>query len=244
MSLDLLTPDWPVPATVRALSTTRTGGFSAAPWQSLNLGDHVGDAATDVAANREHLRQAAGLPCPPAWLRQVHGTDVVRLGRDTPPGAEADACWTSEPGVVCAILTADCLPVLFADRGGRCVGAAHAGWRGLLSGVLEQCVAAMPVEPAQLLAWLGPAIGPAAFEVGDEVRTAFVTAHPEDEPYFHPDGLRWRADLFELARARLRRTGLPTVLGGGRCTHSDPARFFSHRRDGLCGRQASLIWLA
>lgn len=244
MSEFLVEIDWPErPTAVRATSTTRLGGVSLAAYASLNLGDHVGDAPERVAENRRRLVDLAGLPASPAWLRQVHGTRVLRLEAGSVAGQEADACWTDQPGVVCAVLTADCLPVLLADDAGRCVAAAHAGWRGLIGGVLEATVAALPVAPATLSAWLGPAIGPAAFQVGDEVRAAFVAAHPADAAHFQADGERWRADLFALARARLQRLGIHRVRGGDVCTWSDPRRFHSHRRDGVGGRMASLIWL-
>lgn len=241
MSLPRLLPDWPAPARVRAAITTREGGVSLGPYRSLNLGSHVGDEPAAVAENRRRVVEALGLAQPPGWLDQVHGNEVVLA---TPqPGAVADACWTGQAGLPCAVLTADCLPVLFADREGSCVAAAHAGWRGLAAGVLEATVARLPVPPARLLAWLGPAIGPGAFQVGEEVRAAFVMAAPEDAAAFRPDGPRWRADLFALARARLARCGVAAVFGGGVCTVDAPTRFFSHRRDGRSGRFASLIWL-
>lgn len=244
MSADLvlIRPDWPAPPGVRALVSTRDGGVSLGPYQSLNLGSHVGDEPAAVAENRRRLRQSAGLPREPAWLNQVHGLEVLRFGADSTPGQSADACWTDAAGVPCAVLSADCLPVLFCSQDGRHVAAAHAGWRGLVQGVLEATVAALPVPPAKLLAWLGPAIGPAAFQVGEEVRAAFVAQAAEDAAHFSIDGARWRADLFALARARLQRAGLNAVYGGGICTYSEPARFFSHRRDGLSGRLASVVW--
>lgn len=242
MSLELIRPDWPAPPGVRALSSTRAGGVSLAPYDSLNLGGHVGDHPEAVAENRRRLVAQAALPREPAWLDQVHGVRVLRLDADTPQGQVGDACWTAAAQVPCAVLTADCLPVLFCSRDGRHVAAAHAGWRGLAQGVLEATLAALPVSPGELLAWMGPAIGPAAFQVGDEVRTAFVAALPEDARHFTADGERWRADLFGLARARLRRGGLGAVYGGGLCTHAQALRCFSHRRDGRSGRMASLIW--
>ena len=241
-ALPLLIPDWPAPANVRALVSTRVGGVSEGPYSSLNLGDHVGDAAAAVAENRRRFSAAAGLLQAPTWLNQIHGCDVVMAGGSE--RASADACWTAQSGVPCAILTADCLPVLFAARDGSCVAAAHAGWRGLAAGVLEATVASLPVPPDQLMAWLGPAIGPAAFQVGDEVRAAFVATEAEDATAFIADGERWRADLFALARARLRRCGVTAIYGGGVCTVENAERFFSHRRDGVSGRFASLICLA
>lgn len=235
--MNLLRPDWPAPATVRALVSTRAGGVSIEPYASLNLGVHVGDDAVAVAENRRRFNEAAGLDCPPQWLNQVHGCAVVSAGAP----AMADACWTATPGLPCAVLTADCLPVLFTDRDGTCVAAAHAGWRGLAAGVLEATLAALPAKPKQIMAWLGPAIGPQAFQVGDEVRAQFVAQAAQDAAAFVADGKRWRADLFALARARLARSGVTAVYGGGLCTVSDAARFFSHRRDGVSGRFASLI---
>ncbi len=238
--MKLLLPDWPAPAHVQALVSTREGGVSRGSYASLNLGSHVGDDAAAVAENRRRFSAAAGLACAPAWLDQVHGCDVVMAG----VVAVADACWTMTPELPCAVLTADCLPVLFTDRDGSCVAAAHAGWRGLAAGVLEATIHALPAKPAQLMAWLGPAIGPLAFQVGDEVRAVFVAQAPEDADAFVPDGDRWRADLFALARARLRRCGVLAIYGGGLCTLTDSAAFFSHRRDGVSGRFASLIQLA
>lgn len=243
VELGFLRPDWPAPASVQAAVSLRGGGVSPAPFAALNLGDHVGDAPGAVAENRRRLRAALGLPGEPVWLRQVHGTTVARLpaAAATP---EADACWTSEPGTVCAVLTADCLPVLFCDDQGRHVAAAHAGWRGLAAGVLEQTLRALPVPAERLMAWLGPAIGPRHFEVGAEVRETFLRHDPQAAACFetHGEG-KYRADLDALARRRLRRAGVTRINGGGLCTFSDPARFFSHRRDGVSGRMASLVWL-
>jgi YfiH family protein len=234
-------PDWAAPANVRALQTTRQGGVSAAPWESFNLGDHVGDDPVAVAANREALRSC--LPAEPFWLSQVHGTVAVDVDR-RPKNAEGDAAVTRQPGRICAIMTADCLPVLFCDRAGSVVGAAHAGWRGLLAGVLESTVAGMAVPPGEVLAWLGPAIGPQNFEVGDEVRRAFVAHDPEAADAFAAHGSgKWLGDLYRLARQRLQRIGVGAVSGGGECTFSDSGRYFSYRRDGVTGRMASLIWL-
>jgi hypothetical protein len=211
----------------------------------MNPAGHVGDAAAAVAANRARLREALALPAEPVWLEQVHGVRVVEAAQagDLPA---ADAAWTDRPGVVCAVLTADCLPVVFADRAGRCVAVAHAGWRGLAAGVLEATLGQLPVPPAELLAWLGPAIGPAAFEVGAEVRAAFL-AH--DAAAAHAfvrgrDGAHWFADLYTLARQRLAAAGVHAVFGGGCCTYTDSRRFFSYRRDGVTGRMATLAWLA
>ena len=196
-----------------------------------------------MAENRRRLAAALGLPGEPNWLTQVHGRRVVDL--DEPWSGSADGAVTARTGVVCAVLTADCLPVLLADRSGRRVGIAHAGWRGLAAGVLEAVVAAMKTLPADLLAWFGPAIGPRAYEVGDDVRTAFLRTGADSAPAFEPNERgRWQADLYALARIRLQRLGVESVHGGGSCTHSEPERYFSHRREAPCGRMASLIWLA
>lgn len=240
-----LRPDWPAPPGVRALITTRHGGVSAAPYASFNLGSHVGDDPARVGANRARL--ASLLPAAPCWLEQVHGTDVIDLGTltsvATPP--RADAALARRAGVVCAVLTADCLPVLLCDAAGSVVAAAHAGWRGLLAGVLERTVAAMAVPAGSLMAYLGPAIGPESFEVGDEVRAAFVAAGEEAEAAFkplHPG--KWLANIYLLAHQRLARSGVDVVHGGGFCTVHEAERYFSYRRDGTTGRMASLIWLA
>lgn len=239
---DLLVPDWPAPANVRAVQTLRTGGCSKAPWAQLNLGDHVADSPEHVAANRAELRRH--LPAEPLWLRQVHGVLAVDadLAVDTP---EADAAYARQVGRVCAVMTADCLPVLFCDRAGTVVAAAHAGWRGLLAGVLESTVAGMAVPPGEIMAWLGPAIGPAAFEVGEEVRAAFIARDPASAVAFTVTSQdKWLADIYLLARQRLHGLGLSAISGGDLCTVSDSGRFFSYRRDGVTGRMASLIWLA
>lgn len=240
----LIEPDWPRHPRVRACFTTRHGGVSRAPYESFNLAHHVGDDLTAVAENRRRLCEAVGLNQEPAWLDQVHGTQVLRVG--TAPGpACADASWTVQAGTACAILSADCLPVLFADDAGTTVAAAHAGWRGLAAGVLESTVAALPAEPAALSVWLGPAIGPTAFEVGGEVRDAFLRHRPQLQSAFRPSGSsRYFCDLYEIARARLAAVGVTRVHGGDRCTFSEPLAFFSYRRDGLCGRMAALVWLA
>lgn len=239
--MQFIMPDWPAPAAVRALVTTRTGGVSQPPYDSLNLGDHVGDDPPAVARNRELLR--AFLPAEPKWLKQVHGTAVAGANSLASP-VEADAAVAFSPGTVCAVLTADCLPVLFCDRGGTRIAAAHAGWRGLASGVLEKSVRALQCEPADVLAWLGPAIGPQAFEVGEEVRAAFVRDLPAAAEAFAPrQPGKWLADIYQLARLRLARAGISQVYGGGFCTYTDAARFYSYRRDKATGRMAAVIWL-
>lgn len=248
--LSLIVPVWRAPAKVLALSTTRSGGVSGAPFDSLNLGDHVGDQAEAVVANRQQLADTLPRDTTVSWLAQVHGTTVVEAttNSDVP---EADAQWSRTPGVACAVLTADCLPVLLCSRQGDVVAAAHAGWRGLYAGVLEATVAAMGCDPAEVLAWLGPAIGPTAFEVGADVRDAFLgaagpglssdtaacfTASPR-----HPE--KWFANLYGLARIRLAVLGVHAVSGGQWCTYGEDKRFFSHRRDAPTGRMASLILL-
>ncbi|MCB1957322.1 MAG: peptidoglycan editing factor PgeF [Rhodocyclaceae bacterium] len=242
MNVPVIQPDWPAPPTVRAVSTTRLGGVSRGAFASLNLGTHVGDEADLVDQNRRRLR--ALLPAEPMWLEQVHGTDVAAW-RETDAPVTADAAFTSAARGVCVVMTADCLPVLLCDRAGTVVAAAHAGWRGLLGGVLENTLRAMQVESAQVLAWLGPAIGPRAFEVGNEVREAFLAADPVHRAAFSGSAQpgKWMADLYRLARQRLEAAGVMSIHGGEACTHGDPERFFSYRRDGVTGRQASLIWL-
>ncbi len=241
--LTFISPDWPAPTNVRAFSTTRAGGVSRGPYASFNLGDHVGDDPAAVARNRELLRAALQLPAEPVWLRQVHGTRVIDAAQEDAHG-EADGAWSAQPGAVCAVLTADCLPVVLCDRTGTRVAALHAGWRGLAAGVIEQGVRALGGAPDELLAWLGPAIGPRAFEVGPEVRTAFVSHDAAAAGAFAPGGDgRYLADLYALARLRLGALGVTGIHGGGFCTVTDRERFFSFRRDGSCGRMATLIWL-
>lgn len=239
---DFLIPEWPAPSRVCALQTLRTGGVSLPPWDALNLGEHVGDALPDVLANRTFLRQA--LPAEPLWLQQVHGNVAVDadFAGYLP---EADAAFSRRSAQVCAVMTADCLPVLFCDRAGSVVAAAHAGWRGLLAGILEKTISGMAVRPSELLAWLGPAIGPDCFEVGDEVRAAFVATDTSLLAAFKPYAPgKWLADIYALARQRLYKAGVGAISGGNLCTVSEPKRFFSYRRDGVTGRMASLIWLA
>jgi len=240
----MIYPQWPAPAHVRAVSTTRTGGVSQPPYDSLNLASHVGDQDGAVRANRQQLVKQLGLAVEPVWLEQVHGDKVVNaaLAAGTPP---ADASYTQQPGVVCAVMTADCLPVLFCDRQGEVVAAAHAGWRGLAGGVLEATVAAMGAPVDSLLAWLGPAIGPADFEVGDEVRATFVDRQAEATAAFSRSGNgQWLADIYQLARFRLASAGIEHIYGGGFCTFSDSHRFYSFRRQSTTGRMASLVWIA
>ena len=238
-----LVPQWPAPARVHALSTLRHGGVSHAPYASFNLAAHVGDDAGAVAANRERLINAAALPSMPCWLNQVHGTNVV-AAHDVEADTEADACYTNTGGSVCAVLTADCLPLLICDRNGGTVCAIHAGWRGLAAGVIESAVTALGISGRDILAWLGPAIGAAAFEVGDEVRQQFLENDNAAQGAFRPSPQgRWLADIYQLARLRLLRQGVEHVYGGEWCTYSDPERFYSYRRDGKTGRMGSMIWI-
>ncbi|HEX3604185.1 MAG TPA: peptidoglycan editing factor PgeF [Steroidobacteraceae bacterium] len=236
---------WPAPRGVHVLSTLRGGfgaGASQAPYAHLNLGAHVGDDPAAVAENRRRLRALAKLPSEPAWLSQVHGTTVADLDAE-PLTGPADAVIVRRAGKVCAILTADCLPVVFAADTGEAVAAAHAGWRGLAAGVLEATVRAFGVPPARLMAWLGPAIGPLHFEVGAEVRDAFLQSDPEAGGAFVPNPRgRFMADLGALAVRRLEKLGVTRIYGGGECTYAQRERYFSHRRDGITGRQATLIW--
>jgi YfiH family protein len=249
-----VTPEWPAAAGVQASCSERAGGVSAPPYDSLNLGGHVGDDPAHIAENRR--RFAAGLGARPVFLQQVHGCGVLRLGADTPDGAQGDACWTTERGIACTIMVADCLPVLLADARGAVVAAAHCGWRGLAgeqgSGVLETlwtAIAPLAGDPAQVHAWLGPCIGPDAFEVGPEVRAVFVASDPDAAACFRPHGDgKFLADLPALARRRLAALGILSVHGndGGPawCTVGNPSRFFSHRRDRVSGRFAAAIWRA
>ncbi len=238
-----LVPDWPAPANVFAGTTTRQGGVSESPYDSLNLGDHVGDNVEAVASNRSLLKQYCDLPAEPVWLKQVHGIEVVDAATvgDIPV---ADASFCHESNVVSAVMTADCLPVLLCDQAGSVVAAVHAGWRGLADGVIEATVKDMHVVASKLMAWLGPAIGPKVFEVGGEVRQQFMDVDPQAVEAFHPaKNGRWLADIYLLARQRLAGLGIKQVYGGHCCTYTDVERFYSYRRDGVTGRMVSLIWL-
>ena len=239
---DWIVPDWPAPSRVKCIVTTRNGGVSTGPQASFNLGLKADDDPAHVHANRAQLRR--WLPADPAWLAQVHGNRVVTADQVQPP-VEADASTTRRADVVCAVMVADCMPVLFCDDSATVIAVAHAGWRGLSSGVLENTLAAMDVPPRSVMAYLGPAIGPAAFEVGADVRDAFLAADAGAAAAFKPlrEG-KWLADLFMLAHRRLHASGVARVYGGGLCTYNDPARFYSYRRDRVTGRMAALIWLA
>lgn len=235
----LIIPDWPAPANVRAMQTTRLGGVSAAPYDSLNLGAHVGDSELAVARNRMAL--GALLPSEPVWLEQVHGTTVANADcAGCVP--KADAC-VAHRGV-CVVMTADCLPVLLCDDKGSVVAAVHAGWRGLAAGVIEAAVDAMKVAPGSLMAWLGPAISQGSFEVGNDVRNAFVDADENASAAFiHGAFGKWQADIHALARLRLNRLGITRIYGAEHCTYREQDRFFSYRRDGATGRMGTFIWL-
>jgi len=238
-----IVPDWPAPSQVHALSTLRLGGVSGAPYESLNLADHVGDDEYAVAVNRERLISAGALPSMPRWLRQVHGANVIDVAYMTKAHA-ADASYTDKSGLVCVVLTADCLPLLLCDKHGQVVCAIHAGWRGLAGGVVEAAVHAIGIGASEILAWMGPAIGPDAFEVGDEVRQEFITADEDFQGAFRPSSQgRWLADIYQLAGIRLRKLGVKDIYGANWCTLSDPGRFYSYRRDGNTGRMATMIWI-
>ena len=244
---DFIVPDWPAPAGVRAVFTLRTSGVSRPPFDTFNVGARAGDDPDAVAQNRAGLRASLELPAEPAWLEQVHGSQVIDLDGQTAvepqPPRRGDAAVSHSLNHVCVVQVADCMPVLFAAADGSRVGAAHAGWRGLAGGVLEATVRAMHTPPAELHAWMGPAIGQAYFEVGEEVRAAFLAADAEAATAFIANERgRWQCDLYALARRRLAGLGVTSVHGDGWCTFSDAGRFFSYRRDGRCGRMAALIW--
>ena len=244
----IMAPDWPAPAGVRAAVTVRTGGVSIAPYDTLNRGTAMGGSPGAVVENRRRVRDALRLPAEPVWLEQVHGAQVVALGAigfdaaSAVPRGDASVAWG--PGQVCAIRVADCMPVLFAALDGSVVGAAHAGWRGLAGGVLEATVARMGVPASRLIAWMGPAIGQANFEVGNDVRAAFMATDSAAASAFVANARgRWQCDLYALARRRLAALGVAGIYGGGWCTFAEAERFFSYRRSGQCGRMAALIWI-
>lgn len=240
-NFDFITPEWPAPANVKALQTTRNGGLSRAPYDSLNLGMHVGDVPHHVAANRQRL--SAFVPSEPVWLNQVHGIKAVDAN-NAACVVEADAAFSNKTGTVCTVMTADCLPVLLCDEDGTVVAAVHAGWRGLCQGVIEATISAMQIPSHKLMAWLGPAIGSQAFEVGDDVRDAFIAHDTQAGQAFTPHTeSKWRMDIYLLARQRLTASGVTQQYGGDFCTYTDPSRFFSYRRDGVTGRMATMIWL-
>ncbi|WP_049294123.1 purine nucleoside phosphorylase YfiH [Franconibacter helveticus] len=239
----LIIPQWPLPPGVTACSSTRVGGVSVAPWNSLNLGAHCGDDLAHVEENRNRVYAAANFPSKPVWLEQVHGKTVLKLTGEPYASKRADASYSNTASAVCAVMTADCLPVLFCNKSGTEVAAAHAGWRGLCEGVLEETVACFQDEPQNIMAWLGPAIGPQAFEVGPEVREAFMEKDAQAESAFRPVAGKYMADIYQLARQRLANVGVQHVYGGDRCTFTEEHDFFSYRRDRTTGRMASFIWL-
>ena len=242
---DLIIPNWPAPANVKALQTTRVGGISHAPYNSLNLGSHVKDDPLHVAHNRQLLSQF--LPSEPVWLNQVHGVNVVDAAQ-TDCVQDADASFSTRKNVVCITMTADCLPILLCDTAGTLVASIHAGWRGLCDNVIEAAIAKLPVKPANLMAWLGPAIGPNAFEVGAEVRAQFIAQDGQAQAAFNPHGDKFLCNIYQIATQRLNNCGINQIYGGGIsadfCTHTQKEQFFSYRRDGITGRMATLIWLA
>ncbi|MBG6028655.1 purine nucleoside phosphorylase YfiH [Proteus columbae] len=239
----LIFPDWPQPENIGSCSTLREGGISLPPYDSFNLGTHVGDKLSDVEENRRRLCQQALLPEMPLWLEQVHGTHVVTLNSEKNNETQGDALYTSTVKKVCAIMTADCLPVLFTTVDGTEVGAAHGGWRGLCHGVLQNTLAQFKAPKDQIMAWLGPAIGPTAFEVGAEVRLAFIEKNIAFESAFIPHNGKYLANIYMLARIILQESGITQIYGGDFCTVTDPSRFFSYRRERVTGRMASLIWI-
>jgi len=248
----LIIPDWPAPIQVRAVSTGRNYGWSEGSFSSFNIGNHVGDKPNAVASNRASLVKTLDFTDQPCWLNQVHSTSVVNLDshysqrqKETRLLPTADGAVSSKSNRVCVVMTADCLPVLFCDTAGSRVGIAHAGWKGLASGILPAVIASMGVDPKNLMAWLGPAISQAAYEVGNEVREAFVNSDPDAAVCFAENKSgRWQADLYGLAKRSLQDAGLKAIYGGDFCTYTESDRFFSYRRTNPCGRMATLIWLA
>ena len=236
-------PEWPAPANVHALSTLRDGGYSTGPYASFNLALHTGDDAIAVQRNRELLRSHFELPAEPIWLQQVHSSHLIEAD-STVVDTQADGCWSRAPGYVCAVMTADCLPVLICDRSGTKVAAAHAGWRGLYAGVITNAVNILQSNPAELMVWLGPAIGPLSFEVGLEVMQSFTTKNDKNASAFRQvDDSHWLCDIYQLAKIELARLGVTAIYGGDECSYSEEQRFYSYRRDGITGRMASIIWL-
>ncbi len=242
--LDWITPDWPAPENVACISTSRRGGFSQGKYSSLNLAAHVGDNAGHVKRNRDLLTDELQLPGEPAWLDQRHGKEIIRLTAATGSGIQADAAYATEAGMVCAVLTADCLPILLCDRYGGVVAAVHAGWRGLLNGVLGSTLRVLSVDANRLLCWLGPAIGPRAFEVGETVRRDFIGRDARHHKAFRVMRAgKYTADIYQIAKNILTAHGVTAIFGGGHCTYSESERFFSYRRDRHTGRMATMIWL-
>jgi len=243
-TLHWLTPDWPAPPHIRAISTTRQGGFSQHVYKGLNLGDHVGDEASKVASNRAVLKEKLMLPSEPHWLKQIHSNKIIQVYDGVTRSIEADGSFTTQASHVCVVLSADCLPILITDRAGTTVAAVHAGWRGLANGIIDAALRVMGRPNESLLVWLGPAIGPQQFEVGDDVKAIFAAKAYNTDPAFKPKSAnKWLLDIFQLARNNLTYYGVEHIYGGNQCTHSQTNRFFSYRRDGITGRMASLIWI-
>jgi len=241
--LEWLTPDWPAPEHIKAYSSTRLGGVSQAPWQSLNLATHVGDEAKHVAHNRQRLSENLHLPSEPCWLQQVHSNNIIEA-RNGYPDQSADGSYSQQKNTVCVVMTADCLPLLMCDREGTQVAAVHAGWRGMADGILQATIARFRSSPENILVWLGPAIGADAFEVGEDVYQAFIQRWPQSADAFRPNShKKYQFNLYQQARMLLASVGVQQVTGGGFCTYTDNQRFFSYRRDGTSGRMASLIWI-
>lgn len=235
--------DWPAPNSIKAYTTTRKGGFSDAPYESFNLGDHCGDNENLVQHNRELLNKTLHLPHQPIWLSQIHGIEAVAIEK-TNPATPADAAYTQQINKVCAVLTADCLPILVCDRNATRVAAIHAGWKGLASGVIEATIKKLAIPGKELLVWLGPAISQRAYEVGDEVRAQFINYDADATEAFIPSAnQRWMANMYLLAKQRLKKLEISNIYGGNFCTYSQPELFFSYRRDNVTGRMASLIWI-
>jgi YfiH family protein len=243
MRLEYIAPDWPAPNNIACVTTTRVGGYSAKAYNSLNLGLHVEDNEADVNKNRRLIKSDLQLPAVPAWLNQVHGSKVLNLSGKCPKNVTADAAYTNEIGVVCAVLTADCLPVLFCDQTGEYIAVVHAGWRGLLNGVLENTLHALPVANNKIMCWLGPAIGPIKFEVGEEVYKSFVGKDAKHKNAFQEKiESKYLANIYQLAKNLLNSNGVKAIYGGKYCTYLEENKFYSYRRDGQTGRMATLIW--
>lgn len=245
MNIPLLEPQWPAPPCIKAYTTLRVGGVSQPPFDQFNLAEHVGDQLSDVQLNRDLLKKQLNLPTEPIWLQQIHSTTVVKALPEN-RNSTADASFTDQINQACVVLTADCLPLLICHRKGTHIAAIHAGWRGLLNGIIEATLQSLPCHPEELMVWLGPAISAPRYEVGDEMRNLFLQQHPEAEyAFILSDTQRWHADLYALARLRLLKQGITAIYGGNLCTYSDPSRFYSYRRDsGKTGRMATIIWIS
>jgi len=242
--LQWLTPDWPTPPQIKAYSTTRLGGLSERAYKSMNLGDHVGDDVDKVAKNRAVLESNLSLPNEPYWLKQVHSNKVIQVGDGSTGTVEADGSFTKQTNKVCVVLTADCLPILISDKAGTTVAAIHAGWRGLANGIIDNALNTLGLPYESLLVWLGPAIGPTKFEVGDDVKAIFAKKAYNTNPAFKPYiENKWLLDMYQLARYNLSHYGVESIYGGDQCTFTQSDRYFSYRRDGVTGRMASLIWI-